>query len=84
MPGPEPKTYFAPDQIRKRNADWGPAEVTRRFNEAQLAFIREVKNPDQPWMDVMEHGGMDTAQRLVNDLVAGHVDPRQGHVVVFD
>ena len=27
-------------QIKKRNADWGAAVVNRRFNEAQLAFIR--------------------------------------------
>ena len=30
LPGPEPKIYFAPVQIRKRNADWGHAVVNQR------------------------------------------------------
>ena len=42
LPGPAPKFYFAPVQIRKRNADWGHAEVNRRFNDAQLAFIERI------------------------------------------
>src|SRR3546814_2911563 len=44
LAGPQPQPYFAPCQIKKRNADWGPAEVTRRFNEAQLAFIARVSD----------------------------------------
>lgn len=84
LPGPEPKTYFAPTQIKKRNADWGPAEVTRRFNTAQLAFIDKVKDPAQPWMDVKEHKGLESAQTLISDLVAGRINPLEGHVVILD
>jgi hypothetical protein len=58
MPGPEPKFYFAPVQIRKRNADWGHAVVNQRFNEAQLAFIRRVSDTDRPWMQLREHRGL--------------------------
>ncbi|BES69049.1 DUF2855 family protein [Marinobacter nanhaiticus D15-8W] len=83
LPGPEPKTYFAPDQIRKRNADWGPAEVTRRFNAAQLAFIDRISDPQRPWMTVETHHGLVSAQPLIRDLVDGRVDPRVGHVVVM-
>ncbi|WP_339799188.1 DUF2855 family protein [uncultured Marinobacter sp.] len=84
LPGPAPVFYFAPDQIKKRNADWGPAEVTRRFNEAQLAFIQRVKNPQHPWIDVKSHAGIEAARDLVADLVAGRVEPREGHVVSLD
>ena len=62
LPGPEPKFYFAPVQIRKRNADWGHAEVNRKFNEAQLAFIRRVSDSRKPWMAVREHAGFEAAQ----------------------
>src|SRR5690554_2813771 len=83
LPGPAPKRYFAPDQIRKRNADWGPAEVTRRFNKAQLAFIERVGQPDSPWMEVREHQGLESAQALIRSLVEGKVNPADGHVVVL-
>jgi hypothetical protein len=83
LPGPEPKFYFAPVQIRKRNADWGHAEVNRKFNEAQLAFIRRVSDPARPWMAVREHAGFEAAQKLIADLHAGRIDPQLGHVVVL-
>jgi hypothetical protein len=81
LPGPQPRAYFAPVQIKKRNADWGPAELTRRFNEAQLAFIRRVS--DDAWMRVQEHQGFEAAQSLIEALVAGRIDPQDGHVVLL-
>lgn len=81
LPGPSPQRYFAPDQIRKRNADWGPAEVTRRFNEAQLAFIDRVRQA--PWIRVQEHQGLESAQAVIRSLVDGKVDPADGHVIVL-
>jgi hypothetical protein len=83
LPGPEPKFYFAPVQIRKRNADWGHAEVNRKFNEAQLAFIRRISDSRKPWMAVREHAGFEAAQGLIADLHAGRIDPSAGHVVVL-
>jgi hypothetical protein len=83
IPGPKPQPYFAPYQIKKRNADWGPAEVTRKFNEAQLAFIRRVSDAQQPWMGVKEHAGLAAAQELVDALVGNRIDPKDGHVVVL-
>lgn len=84
LPGPKPQPYFAPYQIKKRNADWGPAEVTRKFNEAQLAFIRRVSDANRGWMQVKEHAGFGAAQELIDLLVAGRIDPKDGHVVVLD
>jgi hypothetical protein len=83
LPGPKPLPYFAPYQIKKRNSDWGAAEVTRKFNEAQLAFIRRVSDSAKPWMTVQEHASLGAAQDLVDDLVAGRIDPVVGHVVVL-
>lgn len=83
LPGPQPQFYFAPVQIRKRNADWGHAVVTEKFNAAQLAFIDRVSNPAQPWMRVREHQGLEAAQQLIGELHAGRIDPEIGHVVVL-
>lgn len=83
VPGPKPLPYFAPYQIKKRNSDWGAAEVTRKFNEAQLAFIRRVSDAEKPWMSVKEHNGFGAAQDLIDALVAGRIDPKEGHVAVL-
>tara|TARA_Y100001949_G_scaffold121613_1_gene103445 strand:+ start:18845 stop:19981 length:1137 start_codon:yes stop_codon:yes gene_type:complete len=84
LTGPQPQPYFAPYQIKKRNADWGAAEVTRRFNEAQLAFIARVSDAQQPWMQVNEHAGLEAAQTLAEALIKGDINPLEGHAVVLD
>jgi hypothetical protein len=83
LPGPKPQPYFAPYQIKKRNADWGAAEVTRKFNEAQLAFFSRVSDAQKPWLVVQRHAGFDAAQKLVTAVVAGRIDPKEGHVIAL-
>ena len=83
IPGPEPKLYFAPVQIAKRNKDWGHDEVNRRFGDAQRAFYARVADPKNPWLKLTEHRGLDAAAGLIRDLVAGNIDPKAGHVVAI-
>jgi hypothetical protein len=83
LPGPQPRPYFAPIQIAKRNKDWGPGEVSRKLNEWERAFIERVRRPGDAWISVHEHAGFDAAQRLVENLCLGKLDPRHGHVVVL-
>jgi hypothetical protein len=72
--GPKRQPYFAPYQIKKRNADWDAAEVTRRFNAAQLAFVDRVSDAQKPWMTIQHRDGFSSAQALVAALVAGRLD----------
>jgi len=81
LPGPKPQLYFAPVQIKKRNADWGYDGVNARFGEAQRAFIARVADPERPWLKLVEHRGLDGAARLIAELIAGRVDPLEGHVL---
>ncbi len=83
LPGPEPKLYFAPVQIAKRNKDWGHEQVNKRFGEAERAFIQRVADPKKPWMKLVEHRGFDDAAMLVKNMVAGDVNPSDGHVVLL-
>lgn len=83
LPGPEPKLYFAPIQIKKRNIDWGHEEVNRRYNAAQQAFIDRISRPGAQWMKVVAHNGFDAASSLIEQMHAGRVDPREGHVVIL-
>ena len=84
LPGPQPTLYFAPVQIRKRNADWGPQEVNRRFNAAQGRFIAHLAAPGNRWMALTRHHGVEAAQGVIADLHAGRVDPKLAHVVMLD
>ncbi|MGO4156564.1 DUF2855 family protein [Cupriavidus sp. YAF13] len=81
LPGPKPEFYFAPVQIRKRNADWGPEGVNRRFNAAQRAFIDYVKEPANGWLTLIEAQGFGAAQERIASLVAGGSEPKAGYVV---
>jgi hypothetical protein len=81
LPGPKPLLYFAPVQIRKRNADWGPQEVNRRFNEAQKRFIAEVSRPGNRWMTLVQGRGFEAAQQVIAELHGGRVDARHAHVI---
>ncbi len=83
LPGPAPRFYFAPDQIRKRNADWGHETVNRKFNEAQLRFIERVGQAHAPWLQIQEHSGFAAAGELIAALHGGRIDPLKGHVVTL-
>lgn len=87
LPGPEPKFFFAPVQIRKRNADWGYGGFNQRFSTAQQSFIRRLVpppgTPAQPWLRVVEHRGLEAARSVIAELHDGKADPAVGHVVVL-
>ncbi|SOY41398.1 DUF2855 family protein [Cupriavidus taiwanensis] len=82
LPGPRPEFYFAPVQIRKRNADWGPQEVNRRFNAAQRRFIDHARDPGNGWLTLVEESGFEAAQARIARLATGSAAPQEGYVVV--
>jgi hypothetical protein len=77
LPGPKPQFFFAPAQIAKRRADWGPGVI-----EAQItaAWKRIAADADR-WLEVVTHHGLDRAPALWADLAAGRSSPREGHVL---
>lgn len=83
LPGPKASLFFAPAQIRKRNADWGAAVLGERLVQAWQAFLARVADPKAPWLTVREHRGTAALQPLYAELRAGRVDPRQGQVMLL-
>lgn len=81
LPGPKPVFFFAPIQIKKRNADWGPAGFNERFTAAQCAFYARASDAGDPWIEVVEHRGLDSAAAVIAALCAGTLDAQQGQVV---
>lgn len=83
LPGPRPVMFFAPAQVKKRNADWGAAGLGQRLVSAWQAFGTAVQNPATPWLQVRQHSGPVAVQALYVDLLAGGGDPRLGHMARF-
>jgi NADPH:quinone reductase-like Zn-dependent oxidoreductase len=77
LPGPKPEFFFAPGQIQKRAADWGPAELQRRLGEAWSGF----RSFSEGWLQVQRGYGRDAVERVYEDTLAGRTEPQHGHVL---
>ena len=53
LPGPEPKFFFAPDQVRRRTADWGREGLDSRFAEAWGPFVDWADG----WLEIVRREG---------------------------
>lgn len=77
LPGPRPTLFFAPAQIKKRTADWGPAGLQDRLSAAWSAFLQ----PLAKWMQVRHGHGTGAVEQVYQQMLAGTVPPEQGHVL---
>jgi hypothetical protein len=77
LPGPKPTFFFAPDQMRKRSADWGPDGVETEHAKAWERFAPVVED----WVDVRLGHGPEGLREAWLEVLAGGVPPRVGHVV---
>lgn len=77
VPGPRPTFFFAPDQITKRRADWGPRGVEAKFGAAWAAFVPAVET----WVDVAAGQGPEGLRAAWLEVLSGQSSPRVGHVV---
>jgi hypothetical protein len=77
LPGGPPTFFFAPDQMRKRHADWGPDGVEERHAEAWARFAPVVAG----WVDVVVGDGPEALRAAYLETLAGETPPRIGHVI---
>lgn len=84
LSGPAPTMFFAPSQIKKRNADWGHDVFNQRFGVAQQGFIARIGDAADPWLRIVQHHGLAAAPALIEALFSGRSAPLDGHVVVID
>ena len=80
LPGPRPVMFFAPAQVKKRNADWGAQGLGERLVAAWNQFSAAVEAPGAPWLTVQHHAGPAATQALFTSLLSGSGDPRTGHI----
>ncbi|MBX3479389.1 MAG: DUF2855 family protein [Caulobacter sp.] len=76
LPGPARALFFAPDQIRKRFAEWGAEEFDRRFTTNLAAFIA-----GSPWLTLRTLEGADGAVRAWDETVRGAAAADTGLIV---
>jgi hypothetical protein len=81
LPGPRATLFFAPAQIKKRQGDWGPAELGQRLVHAWHTFREKVSRPDAPWLRVERHRGSEAVQTVYAKVLGGRGDPRTGHML---
>jgi hypothetical protein len=74
---PVPHTpFFVLDRVAKRAPVWGPEGIRRRFMEAWALTGERIA----AWMEVVHgHGSEDLLNRY-DELLAGRLDARRGHV----
>ena len=81
MSGPRPTLFFAPAQIKKRQADWGAAELGRRIALAWTAFMVPVTDTRAPWLTVVQGHGPQAVEAVYRELLEGRTHPQQGHML---
>lgn len=77
LAGPQPQMFFAPDVVKKRLVDWGPAEFQSRIAAAWRAFLPTAARTTR----VVEGKGLAEAARVFADLASGRAKPNDGHVI---
>jgi hypothetical protein len=77
LPGPEPQFFFAPTQIEKRIADWGPAGYQERFGAAWEALLAVADD----WIDVVPIDGLAALPPSYERLLDGSVRPDEAFIV---
>lgn len=81
LPGPRATLFFAPAQVKKRQADWGAAELAQRMVGGWQAFIARATAQPQPWLAVQRHAGTAEVEQAYAGVLAGRGDPRVGHIL---
>lgn len=77
MPGPTPEFFFAPSQMMKRAADWGPGGFQKRYAPAWEDFSRAAAG----WLRSVQHRGQAGVETAYGLVVSGEAGPDEGHIV---
>ena len=81
LPGPRPVLFFAPAQIKKRSAEWGPEVLGRRLLESWREFIQTTCGTTDPWLMIEHHRGAEAVAAAYERVLSGRDDPRRGRML---
>jgi Protein of unknown function (DUF2855) len=75
--GPSPQLFFAPTEVSRRLAEWGPEQYRRRSADALEAFVAGSER----WLTVQRTTGAAAAQATWHEVFDGTVPPSIGRIV---
>ena len=81
LAGPRPVLFFAPAQVKKRNAEWGAATLGQRLVRSWQDFLATAGNHSAPWLATDHHHGPAAVQSAYVHVLAGQGDPARGHIL---
>ena len=79
--GVKPVLFFAPAQVKKRTEEWGGAEFGKRMLMAWNGFTKTVTTSNPPWLQSQYQQGLQAANQVYAQVLAGKGDPRIGHML---
>jgi hypothetical protein len=77
LPGPKPVFFFAPDQGRKRAAEWGAAGFDARVEASFAPFVAAAGR----WIKVERHEGPEAVRAAYLSMLGGRTPPDRGVVL---
>ena len=77
LPGPRPEFFFAPGQIQKRDAQWGPGVALAKAGEACVGVVHHALQH----LTVSHRHGPEAVQNALLSLLANDVPPSHGLMV---
>lgn len=80
LPGPEPVWFFAPDQIAKRDQDWGAGVLLQKGNAASAKLAASLKDSLQ--VELIK--GAESACAVWKDVLDNKIPANRGIMVSID
>ena len=77
LPGAAPEFFFAPTQVEKRIAEWGPAVLGSRQAAAWEGFVAACRL----WLDLSEGTGEVALEGAYRDMLEGRTEPKTGVIL---
>jgi NADPH:quinone reductase-like Zn-dependent oxidoreductase len=78
LPGPKPIFFFAPDRIKIRMQDWGPADFIARTSKMSTGFVTNAGR----WMKIESQSGPDAIIATFKKLLQGDTRPEAGIICI--
>jgi hypothetical protein len=72
LPGPKPEFFFAPGQIQKRAAEWGPGVLQQRMGAAWVKF----RDSTEAWLRVRRGYGKAAVEQVYRETLAAEQGER--------
>jgi len=77
LPGPTPRFFFAPSQIKKRSGEWGAVEFTARLGQG----FRDFGSFIEPALHIVRGSDAEAVDRAYGEVLDGRSSPTTGHIL---